>query len=333
MGRVYNPIERVASTTSDHPHNMYQLKNQDSRQQLVIAKPSNPRPSFPLNNLPKSDTSLVRPDFQSTTNTRPIAFIPEEDQVVYPQTPSLLNYYKTIQQITNRYFPNSSSFKNLQNPITFPDEQFDERRLKRSSNNMTNFSDDKPSPSTSDEENVGIRLKDPLWFNKPTASEVIIPINANANPEVNRSPEPAIPTFDKPSKPNETSSPETIVSFARPQLPQMLESTTTGQSSTTPPNIFHALTPSPNYSPVFPGSINNGWNPNNEQNASGQEPGFPPIGILGPNSRPVFISPPWFPNKPNPYFQSLPPGVPLNQFPPGSGSGIFFPEYRFSSRN
>ena len=301
MGRVHNP----------QPQHVNQLKHQAN------GKPEPIRPPFKSgNNLPKANTG--RPEFQSTSISHPTSSIPEDDQVIYPQAPSLSNYYKAIQQITNRYFPNSPSIKNLHTPITFLDEEFDGRRLKRESGNASAIS---PMSSTSDEDkNVDIRLKDSLWFNKPTAPEVIIPISMHPNQETNRPSESSIPTYDKPT-----------ASLLSQTVPEE-QTTTTGPplSSTTPPNIFHALTPSPYPSPVFPvNNINNIWNPNIEQNVGGQAPGFPPNPPIGPNGRPVLIPPPpWHQTQPNPYFQSLPPyGIPYNQFPPGSGySGIFFPQ-------
>jgi hypothetical protein len=162
--------------------------------------------------------------------------------------------------------------------------------------------------STLKKEDVDTRLKDPFWFNKPTAPEVIIPINT---PESNRSPA-------------DSSRPSNV----RPQLTSTPESVTSQPlSPTTPTNIFFALPTAANPSPAFPvNQVNNVWN-QNEQNIGGA-PGYAPSNndMTFLNNRPVFISPSWYPSQTNPYFQP---------YPSSSGSelqGIFFPEYRFSSQ-
>jgi hypothetical protein len=292
---VYNPLQS---------HNTNFNQHQDSVEQTMM-KTERPGPVI-----------KVRPEFQPTFNTHPLPqFIQEDDQVIYPQKPSYFNYYKSVKQTENRYFSNPPLTKRLHTtPVIFQEENFDGLRWKREFDNATTVADSMPSTtatSTLKNEDVDTRLKDPLWFNKPTAPEVIIPLNI---PESNR-------------RPVDTSRP-TIV---RPQLISTPESATNQPplSSTIPPNIFFTLPTAPNPSQTVPVNqvVNNPWNPN-EQNIA-VAPGYAPSNndMTFLNNRPVFISPSWYPSQTNPYFQP---------YPSGSGSelqGIFFPEYRFSSPN
>lgn len=292
IGRVYNPLQSQNTNLNQH---------QDSVEQTML-KAERPSPV------------KVRPEFPPTYNTHPLPqFIQEDDQVIYPQKPSYFNYYNSVKQTANRHFSHSPPIKRLHTaPVIFQEENFDGHRWKR--DNATTLPDVTSTTvkSTEKNEDVDTRLKDPLWFNKPTAPEVIIPINS---PESNR-------------KPIDSSRPV----INRPQLTSTTESVTSKPllSSTIPPNIFFALPIAPNASPTISvNQVNNAWN-QNEQNIGGA-PGYAPSNndmMTFLNNRPVFISPPWYSSQTNPYFQP--------SYPSSSGSelqGIFFPEYRFSSSN
>lgn len=293
IGRVYNPLQSKYTNVDQH---------QDSAEKTAV-KAERHSPA-------KVSAALIpRTEFQPT---RPFPqFIQESDQVIYPQKPSY--YYNSVKQFANRYFSHSPPVKHLHTtPVVFPEDNFDGHHWKREIGNSTSVpevSSVTVTSSTLENEDVDTRLKDPLWFNKPTAPEVIIPLN----PPVSNH-RPAI------VRPQSTSIPE------KP-------SSTSGQpfSSTIPPNIFFALPTAPNPSPVFPiNQANNGWN-QKEQNIGGA-PGYPPIpshnnDMTFLNNRPVFISHPWYPSQTHSYFQP---------HSSGSGSelqGIFFPDYRSSSRN
>jgi hypothetical protein len=228
IGRVYNPLQGKYTNVNQH---------QDSVEKTAV-KAERHSPA-------KVSAALIqRTEFQPT---RPFPqFIQESDQVIYPQKPSY--YYNSVKQFANRYFSHSPPVKHLHTtPVVFPEDNFDGHHWKREIGNSTSLpevSSTTVTSSTLENEDVDTRLKDPLWFNKPTAPEVIIPLN----PPVSNH-RPAI------VRPQSTSIPE------KP-------SSTSGQpfSSTIPPNIFFALPTAPNPSPVFPiNQANNGWN-QKEQN-------------------------------------------------------------------
>lgn len=325
MGRVHNPIQ---SQSQDVRNTKYQSPIEQTYPKIEHEQPNIPS-RLDSNSLTLGGASIgseYQPIVNKGTPIRPSSiFDLDSDQVIYPKTPLQSSYYKSInKQASERYFLSSPSGPNSRITIVFPDEHLDERRFKRQPSNSSSVTSDNDGNQSGSGDIIGTRLKDPLWFNKPTASEVIIPINS---PESNRKPElskPQVANSDKQTNPNGMSQ----GSFGiRPQFkPTLEESSTTTQQptkSTDSPNIFHSLTPSPNPTPIFPvNNLNNGWNPN-EQNI-GIAPGFPPLnnGVTGPQHRPVFISPPWYPGPSSPSFQSI---------PLGSASGIFFPEFRFSS--
>lgn len=320
MGRVSNPLQQ--QTPNLHRH------YDSSDPSMVKAEQSN------QNTFTKTDSGrtkliaeLARPEFRPILKPFPSTqFIGEDDQIVYPQKPSYINYYKSSKHFASRYFSHIPRVPDKHTAIVFPDQDFDERRWKRQLRNLTALQDvvSTAAPSTSENEAISTRLKDPLWFNKPTLPEVIIPINS---PEPDGKP----PTsFYRPAN-NFAPSPE---SFSGPVLPtvttkpeELTPLTDQTSSSALMPNIFFAPTIAPKPSLGFAtGNVNNAWI-QNEQNVGGA-PGFAPsngdMALL--NNRPVILSTTWYPVQTSPYFPYPSSSAPELQ-------AIFFPEYRFSSRN
>ncbi|KAI9552162.1 hypothetical protein GHT06_022499 [Daphnia sinensis] len=324
MGRVSNPLQNQTPNLNRHYNsNVPSMAKTEQNNPNTFTKTDSGRTKF-IAELARSEfrPPLLKP-FPSAQ------FIEEDDQIIYPQKPSHINYYKSVKHFVNRYSSHFPRVSDMHTPIVFPDQDFDERRWKRELHNLTALPDvvSTVAPSTSENEAISTRLRDPLWFNKPTLPEVIIPINS---PEPDSKP----PTsFYRPAN-NFAPSPE---SSAGPELPTVTMkpeelSPLTGHTSSfaLTPNIFFAPTIAPKPSLGFAaGNVNNAWNQNeqNEQNVGGA-PGFAPsngdIALL--NNRPVILSSTWYPVQTNPYF-------PYPSSSPPELQAVFFPEYRFSSRN
>lgn len=311
MGRIHNPLQSRSQSFKKT-----QCSEIDDRS---YSKTVRNRLDLPFG---LESNSLTFNEAITGSDRQPTDYIHQTDHVIYPQTPVYFsNHFKSAKKTADRYTFHSPSVQTHHNPIIFPDEIYDGRRLKRES--VFNMTTESEVSKSSPEDDIGVRIKDPLWFNKPTAAEVIIPINTR--PESSRRPtlsQSAPLTPGKQTKLNETKVTDSVRPQFKPTLPEL---TTTARPSTqtAAPNIFDTLTPSPpKPNTAFPVSSFNGvWNPSDPDIPGA--PGFPPvnIGISGP-SRPEFV-PPWFQSPINSNFQ------PFSL----SNSGIFFPEYRFSSLN
>lgn len=321
MGRVSDPLQNRNANFKQHHHS--------SDTSAVKADQNSPNTFSKADSSPiKLHAGLGRPEFHP--NFKPYMspeFIRQDDQVVYPQKPSYINYYKFAKHFVNPYFSHFSRVPNMHSSIVFPDQDFDERhRWKRDTSNLTALPDlvSVTPQSTSENEALATRLRDPMWFNKPTLPEVIIPINS---PEPDHRP---TSSFYRPAN-TVAPSPQSLAGAFYPTVTMKPEEFTplTDQtsSSATTPNIFFAPTIAPKPLPVFTVSnVNNAWNQNEKY--FGGAPGFSPSNgdVTLFNNRPVLVSATWYPAQTNPYFP----------YPSGTTpelQAIFFPEYRFSSRN
>ena len=150
-------------------------------------------------------------------------------------------------------------------------------------------------------------IQEKIWFNKPTAPEVIVPL-ATHQSDLDQK-----PTNPSTNLKNQTATDDFV------SLPIFNPSFS---GTKTPSNIFYSPTSAPNMI-AFPVSssvstLTNIWNLN-ESNAIGVPPGFPPSDAIPSIPTPTS----WYIQNSNPFLQSAPPF--------GSNpAGIFFPEFRFS---
>lgn len=316
MGHVRNPLE-----TQAHHDNGYTNNIPDSIPEHPIS--SGDDYNRVISSL--TDEEKIRPRPSHHSNRLPSTCIQKLNQVTHQaeQPPPYRPYYYPYhpERVSFISFPSKplhSADPYLREPmdrirlyydrIMFPDHE-DIGRFKRVANKLEAAMS---APESGKEEDVETRLKDPFWFSKPTVTEVIIPINNS--PPTNGFGQPASPQNgelnplggNRPELTATTPSPAQTATAMKHSRPPFADSFS---PTTTPPNIFEALTQPPKRMPT----VSAGW--------SGGGVTSLPISTTPPPP-PLALSSNWHHqgHTAGPHFH---PGSLTN-----SGSPIFFPDFR-----
>ena len=306
MGRIHNPI-----------NNRVKIQNRNKASHELKTSAFNAHRNGLSNpiiveNVP---TKTIPSALRQPTRYRPINF----DSVNFPN--QNLNFYNNPSpRSSNGFIPQTSSLQDQpSDPIIFPEDDYTINRFReRRGDTITN----KPMTTTpTSNDTLNTRIKDSHWFNRPTFSEVLIPIHHN-NPHdsvgLNHQ-RPSVTSIES----HHSHHSQNSGGLALPASSGLSPMESTPSSSTIPPNIIQAqITNHPTLITI------NSW-----QNNMGGPPGFAPIHNIQQSTQITAAGSPTNVNKLASQGTDLhfPSHIPTFASPENP-SGILFPEFRFSKK-